>query len=107
MICRGDIYIVDFPTAGKHPEVIVTRQEAIPLLSSITVVLITSTVRHHLAEVTVDESNGLKHEAVANCDNIFTVSKIRLLTYCGSLGETQIRELDTALSLALGLELIR
>jgi mRNA-degrading endonuclease toxin of MazEF toxin-antitoxin module len=39
VIYRGDVYDADFPLAGTHPAVVVTRGQAIPVLSTVTVVL--------------------------------------------------------------------
>lgn len=106
MIHRGDVYDVDFPLAGPHPAVVVTREEAIPVLSAIAVVLVTSTVRGHPAEATLEGPHLDLHDgSVANCDNIATLPKRRLQRYRGHLAPDQIRALDRALAVALGLDI--
>jgi mRNA interferase MazF len=52
---------VDWPGAGQHPAVILTRQTAFPVLSAITVALITSTIRDVPTEVPVGRAQGLDH----------------------------------------------
>lgn len=104
MIHRGDVFDADIPVAGVRPAVVVTRETAIPVLSSVAVVAVTSTVRGHRAEVPVGRDEGLDHESVANCDDIFTVSKRRLGPYRGRLGAERLARLDDALRLALGLD---
>lgn len=103
-IQRGDIFDADLPGAGTHPVVVITRNVAIPVLSSVSTVLITSTVRGHLAEVLVGREQGLDHECAINCDNVFTISKRRLGRSRGSLGPEKSRELDDALKVALQLD---
>ena len=103
-VARGDVFDAEIPNAGPHPVVVVTRAEAIPVLSSVTVVLITSTIRGHVSEVRVAGEEGLDHESAANCDNVFTLSKRRLSRHRGSFGPEKLRELNDALRIALGLD---
>jgi len=104
VIQRGDVYDADFPLAGTRPAVVVTRGTALPVLSSVTVVGVTSTVRGHRAEVPLNRAEGLDHPSVANCDQLFTLPKRRLGRYRGHLGPERLRQLDDALRLALGLD---
>jgi mRNA interferase MazF len=105
VIHRGDVYDADFPLAGPHPAVIVTREEAIPVLSAVAVVLITSTVRGHPAEVAIEGDHLDLHDAsVINCDDLATLPKRRLTRYRGHLSPPQMVALDRALMIALGLD---
>lgn len=99
---RGDIYDAELPS-GPRPVVIVTREGAIPVLSNVTVVAITSSVRGLVTEVPLGREHGLARECVVNCDNFFTVPKTTLTRLRGSLGSQDIRKLDQAISVALGL----
>lgn len=83
---------------------IATRQAAIPVLSNVTAVLVTSTVRGHPAEVRIGPDQGLEHESVANCDNVLTLPKQRLLERRGSLRAEDLERLNSALRFALGLD---
>lgn len=105
MIHRGDVYDADFPLAGPHPAVVVTREEAIPVLSAIAVVLVTSTVRGHPAEVALEGSHlDLRDPSVVNCDDLATLPKHRLKRYRGHLSPDQLAALNRALTIALGLD---
>jgi mRNA interferase MazF len=105
VIYRGDVYDADFPLAGTHPAVVVTREQAIPVLSTITVVLVTSTVRGHPAEVPLDGTHLDLHErSVINCDDLATLPKRLLTHYRGHLSPGQLDALDRALAIALGLD---
>ena len=105
MIHRGEVYDADFPIGGPHPAVVVTREQAIPVLSSVAVVLVTTTVRGHPAEVSLGPSSHLDlADSVANCDDIATLPKARLGRYRGRLNVEEVMALNRALSIALGLD---
>lgn len=101
---RGEVWDVDGPGAGRHPVVIVTRQVAIPLLTNVTVALVTSTVRDLPTEVLLDERHGLEPESVVNCDNVLTVPKASMARRRGSLGVGELEALAEALAIALELD---
>jgi mRNA interferase MazF len=104
VIHRGDLYDADFPLAGMHPAVVVTREEAIPVLSAVTVALVTSTVRGHPAEVPLEGPHlDLREHSVLNCDDLATLPKRLLKRYRGHLSSEQLAALDRALTIALGL----
>jgi len=108
VIHRGDVFDADFPLAGPHPAVVVTRETAIPVLNAIAVVLVTSTRRGHPAEIVLEGSHlDLYEGSVANCDDLATLPKHRLEHYRGHLTPAQIAALDRALAVALGLDPIR
>jgi mRNA-degrading endonuclease toxin of MazEF toxin-antitoxin module len=102
VITRGDVCVADIPGVGRHPVVVATRETAVPVLTSVVCVLVTTRVRGHVAEVPLGQAEGLREESVANCDNLFTLPK-SLLRHIGRLGPAKSRELDAALAVALGL----
>ena len=104
LIQRGDIWDADIPGVGIHPVVVVTRETAIPVLSSLLCVLITSSFHGHVAEVSVGQPQGLDHDSAANCDNIFTLPRQVLTRRRGHLDTAKLAELDAALTIALGLD---
>ena len=103
MISRGDVWDADIPGVGKHPVVVITRDTALPLVTSVVCVLVTSSVHEHVAEVEVGTEEGLERASSANCDNIFTLPKAVLTRRRGRLGPSKSVELDRALMMALGL----
>jgi len=100
---RGDVWDADIPGVGRHPVVIVSRESALPVLSSVVCVLVTSSWHGHLAEIELNAEEGLAHSSTANCDNLFTVDKDDFHRRRGALGPARIAQLDTALGVALGL----
>ena len=100
---RGDIYDADLP-GGSHPAVIVTREQAIPLLRNVCVVAVTSKIRDLPTEVPLGPAHGLARDCVASCDNLFTIPKGALAHRRGSLGPEERRRLNSALRIALELD---
>ncbi len=100
---RGDVYNATLP-GGGHPAVIVTRDQAIPLLRNVTVVAVTSRARGLATEVPLGPTHGLVRDCVANCDNVFTIPKRALERRRGALGPSELRELNGALRIALELD---
>ncbi len=103
MIFRGEIWDAEIPGVGRHPVVIATRNTAIPLLTNLVCVLVTSIYRGHVAEVEVGSEEGLSHTSAINCDNIFTLPKTILVKRRGSLGPVALEAFNSALEVALGL----
>lgn len=103
MIARGEVWDADLGPIVR-PVVIVTREVAIPVLSRLACVAITSNVRDHVAEVELSHSHGVQEPSVANCDWVINLAKDRLLRRRGALDHLTLRRLNAALVLALGLD---
>ena len=83
---QGDIWWTDLPEpAGRHPVLVLTRTRAIRVLTNVTVVPITSTVRGLDTEVELGREQGLTRRRVANFDNVTTLPKHLLDTRAGSV----------------------
>jgi mRNA-degrading endonuclease toxin of MazEF toxin-antitoxin module len=103
VIARGEVWDADLGPLLR-PVVVVTREVAIPVLSRLNCVAITSKVRHHVAEVELTCAHGVDEPSVANCDWIVNVAKDRLVRRRGTLDPVTLRRLNAALVLALGLD---
>lgn len=103
LIARGGVWDARVPGVGTHPVVVVTRESAVPVLSSVVCALVTSTFHGHVAEVEVGGDEGLDHTCAINCDNLFTLPKAVLVRRRGHLGPAKLAQLDRALTIALGL----
>jgi mRNA interferase MazF len=101
---RGDIYEAVLPVGGRRPAAIVSRNTLIPLLTSVTVAGITSTVRGLPTEVPVGRAHGLERDRALNCNDLATLPKARLGRYRGRLGPGELARLDDALRIALALD---
>jgi mRNA interferase MazF len=102
---RGEIRWAALPPpSGRRPVLVVTRDEAIPVLASVVVAEVTRTVRGIRSEVPLGAKEGLFQESVANCDSLATVRKSILERQAvGSLGPDKLERLDVALRFALGI----
>ncbi len=103
MIARGDVWDVDLGAAVR-PVVVITRETAIPVLSRLNCVVVTSTVRGHVAEVELAGSHGVREPSAANCDWLVNVAKDRFLRHRGELDPSTMRRLNAALVIALGID---
>lgn len=101
---RGEVYDVDWPGLGMRPAVIITRPTAIPHLTNVAVVLVTTRVRGLPTEVELAAAHGLIEGSVANCDNVLTIPKTALAARRGMLGPAELHALDDALRMALALD---
>ena len=86
----------------KRLVVVLTRQEVIPLLHTLMVAPVTSTIRGVPSEVLVGTKEGLKHESAINLDHVQTVEQARLDGYIGHLEPDKMREVCHALAVAAG-----
>lgn len=102
-IARGDIRLYEFaPPDKKRPVVVLTRNSALPYLSTVTVAPVTSTVRGVPSEVALDETDGMKGRCAVNLHNAVTVSQGRLGKRVARLNEDRLSELCAALRFSLG-----
>lgn len=99
---HGEIW---WATADKRrPVVVVSRDDPRGARALTTVASITRTARGLSSEVELDERDGLPRPCVANCDELQTIAKARLIRRVGRLSEAKIMELNDALRFALQLE---
>jgi mRNA interferase MazF len=102
-IARGDIRIYQFaPPDKKRPVVVLTRESAIPYLSTVTVAPITSTIRGVPSEVLLNEEDGMKTPCAVNLHNAVTVSQRRLGKRVAQLSSLRMSEICAALRFSLG-----
>ena len=100
---RGDIWTYRFAAPDKRrPVAVLTRQEVIPLLRTLMVAPITSTIRGAPSEVLVGPEHGLRQESALNLDHVQTVERSRLERRIGRLGSDEMREVCRALAIAVG-----
>ena len=98
---RGEIWLYSFkPPNKRRPVLVLTRQEVIPLLHTVMVAPITSTILGAPSEVVVGTDEGLKHESAVNLDHVQTVDQARLGHRVGSLDAAKMREVCRALAVA-------
>jgi mRNA interferase MazF len=100
---RGDIYLYDFGRPDKRrPVLVLSRDEVIPLLRTVMVAPITSSVRGAPSEVVVGVEDGLKQRSAVNLDHVQTVDQGRLAHYVGSVSAETMGRVCAALAIATG-----
>ena len=100
---RGDIWMYAFAKPDKkRPVLVMSRQSVIPLLRTVMVAPITSTIHGVPSEVRVGIEHGLKHESAINLDHIQTIDKSRLNGFIGHLSDDAMDAVCEALAVATG-----
>ena len=100
---RGEIWMFEFrPPDKRRPVLILTRQDVIGLLSTVTVAPITSTIRGAPSEVLIGIDEGLKHDSAINLDHLQTVDRTRLKQFLGSVPAGKMQLVCQALAIGLG-----
>jgi mRNA interferase MazF len=104
---RGDLYRVRKP--GDDPKlfrtfVVVSRQVLIDSRFSSVVCAPVFTLGEGLSsQVPVGAAEGLEHSSWIMCDNLVSLRKSEFTHFVGSLSASKLRELNHALTVALGL----
>lgn len=102
---QGDVYWYTFKEPDKRrPVVILTRDSAIPYLTSLTIAPITTTIRSIPSEVVLTEADGLATTCAVNCDNLQTIPKAQIGALIAHLSPEALREIRTAIGFALGFD---
>jgi mRNA interferase MazF len=103
---QGDVCWYSFRAPDKRrPVLIVTRNSAVPYLTSLTVAQITSTIRNVPSEVMLTPADdGVFEECVVNAYNLHTVPKSQVGELITQLSFERMREVRVAIEFALGFD---
>lgn len=102
MVSRGDVCWVELEDEGRRPALVLTRNEAIPVMHKVTVSFITRKIRDIPTEVRLEPGDGLPQECVANLDNLRQISRSLLSEPIASLSGKRMHEVCEALAIATG-----
>ena len=86
----------------RRPVLVLTRDDMIDRLNTVSVAPLTSTVRAVPSEVVVGVEVGLKRPSAINLHHVVTVPKVGLRTYIGTLSAEKMVSVRDALLFALG-----
>ena len=82
-----------------------TRNSAIPYLTSLTVVQITTTIRNVPSEVLLTPAeDGVFEDCVVNAHNVQTIQKVQIDELITHLSLDRMREVRVAIEFSLGLQ---
>jgi len=101
---RGEVWWANLPKPiGRHPVILLSRDEAYLVRSAVTVAEITTTIRDIPVEVPLDVSDGLSKKCVANLDIIITIPKNLLESHITTLSPEKVEKINEAIKFALDL----
>jgi mRNA interferase MazF len=86
---------------GRRPVLLLTRTSAYAYLNKIVVAEITSTIRGIPQETRLGPDEGLRHDCVANLDNVHVIMKNHIGERLGSLAPARHREVKRSLGYVL------
>ena len=84
--------------------VILTRDDSISHLNTVTVAPITSKRRGVLSRVAVDENDGLSEPLEVNARNLQTIPKRMVGAWISTLSSSRMREVNAAIAYSLGFD---
>ncbi len=99
---QGEIWWANLPPpVGRRPVLLLSRNEAYRVRVSVTVAMVTTTIRHIPVEVSLGKRDGLPRICVVNLDTILTITRAVLDRKQCALKREKWNEVIAALKFAL------
>lgn len=102
MVARGEVWWYEDQRAGRRPYLILTRDEAIPVLNQVLAVPATRTIRGIPTEVLLGPDDGMPEVCVLSLDNVTLVRPSLCATLLTRLDERVMNRVCVALGHATG-----
>ena len=103
---RGEVWWAELPQPiGRRPVLLLSRDAAYSVRASITVTVITRTIRSIPVEVPLGPGEGMPAECVVNLDDILTIPKSRLTERITTLSAEKMAAAAKAITFALDLRI--
>jgi mRNA interferase MazF len=102
VVNRGEVWWVEHPDAGRRPACVLTREAAIPVLTSVLVAPASRTIRGIPTEVPLSREDGMPEDCALSFDNLATVPKALLTERLMRIPDARLHELCSALRAATG-----
>jgi mRNA interferase MazF len=99
---RGEVWWLEHPEAGRRPACVLTRDAAIPVLSSVLVAPATRTIRGIPTELVMTRRDGMPERCALSFDNVTTVPKALLTERITRVPDAKLDGLCSALRTATG-----
>ena len=101
---RGEVWWAELPRPiGRRPVVLLSRDAAYAVRTSITVAPVTRTIRDIPVEVLLGREDGLPARCVVNLDDLTTIPKSLLRERVSALSDARLAEIEDAIRFALDL----
>ena len=102
---RGEVRWANLPgPVGRRPVLLLSRNAAYRVRTSVTVAAITRTIRRIPVEVMLEQSDGMPAQCVVNLDDILTIPKALLEERITGLSGEKMALVNRAITFALALE---
>jgi mRNA interferase MazF len=102
---RGEIWWAELPPPiGRRPVVLLSRDVAYRVRTSITVGIVTRIARNIPVEVPLGTEDGMPQQCVVNLDDILTIPKARLAKRITTLSPQKMTAVARAVIFALDLK---
>ncbi len=102
---RGEVWWAELPPpVGRRPVVLLSRDAAYRVRTSVTVAMVTRTIRVIPVEVPLGPEDGLSQQCVVNLDEILTIPKARLTERITTLSPQKMTAVNRAIIFALDLK---
>lgn len=99
---RGELWWCELPDIGRRPVVVLSRDVAIPRLGRALVAPCTTTIRRLPSEVVLEpDTDPVPRSSAVNLDSVESVALGVLVDRLGRLSDDRMREVCTALSVAV------
>lgn len=99
---RGEIWWYEPPDSKPRPVLIMTRDEVIPVLRSLTCIPATTTRRAIPTEVELGRDDGMPRDCVLSADNLTAVDSAYLTRWITDLGPDRMGMVCAAVRIATG-----
>ena len=102
---RGEVWWAELSApVGKRPVLLLSRDAAYVVRTSVTVAVITRTIRNIPTEVPLGQEDGMPVQCVVNLDDILTIPKSRLTERLTMLSAEKMKAVAMAVAFALDLK---
>ena len=103
---RGEVWWAELPQpTGRRPVLLLSRDAAYSVRTSVTVAIITRTIRNIPVEVLLGPGDEIPTKCVVNLDNILTIPKSRLTERITTLSPEKMTAVGKAIVFALDLRI--
>jgi len=103
---RGEVWWAELPPPiGRRPVLLLSRDAAYSVRTSVTVAVITRTIRNIPVEALLGQEDGMPAKCVVNSDDILTIPKSRLAERITTLPVEKMTDVVKAIIFALDLRI--
>ena len=103
---RSEVWWAELPApTGRRPVLLLSRNAAYSVRTSVAVAIITRTIRNIPVEVLLGKEDGMPAKCVVNLDDILTIPKSRLTERITTLSPEKMASVAKAIVFALDLRI--